>query len=171
MDHLLVDGYNVIHGWEELRSSANLEHSRHRLIDDLSNYHGFTGIQITVVFDSSDRTFSPPHRDRGITVLFSSPPATADQVIEAMCQRLISQGAQVGVVTSDRLEANLTFGMGCSHWTVVEFAEELARTRREMKRWARRGSPGSGRVPLGSAPGVDRRLANLCRKRPPRDSA
>jgi predicted RNA-binding protein with PIN domain len=158
MDHLLVDGYNVIHGWEELRSSANLEHSRHRLIDDLSNYQGFTGIQVTVVFDSSDSAFSPPHRDRGVTVLYASHPATADQVIEAMCQKLISQGAQVGVVTSDRLEANLTFGMGCSHWTVVEFAEELSRMRREMKRWARRGSPRSGRAPLGSAPGVGRRL-------------
>ena len=163
MDHLLVDGYNVIHGWEELRSLASFEHSRHRLIDDLSNFQGFTGIQITVVFDSSVRTFSPSQMDRGIRVLYAHPPATADQVIEAMCRRLISQGTRVGVVTSDRMEGNLVFGMGCSHWTVTEFAEELARARKEMDRWALERGPRGRRMPLGSGLGGDHRLIRLLR--------
>ena len=157
MDHLLVDGYNVIHGWEELRSLASFEHSRHRLIDDLSNFQGFTGIQITVVFDSSVRAFSPSQMDRGIRVLYAHPPATADQVIEAMCRRLISQRTRVRVVTSDRMEGNLVFGMGCSHWTVTEFAEENGDL--DPAGEGHRGR----RMPLGSALGRDHRLIRLLR--------
>jgi len=142
VDHLLVDGYNVIHLWDELRAATDLEGSRERLLDELSSFQGFTGAQVTVVFDSASPRFSPPRVDRGVHVIYAHRPTTADHVIEAMCRALSRQGAQVGVVTSDRTEGDLAFGMGCRHWTVPEFALEVARAKAEMARWASKARPG-----------------------------
>jgi predicted RNA-binding protein with PIN domain len=75
----------------------------------------------------------------------------------------------VGVVTSDRMEGDLAFGMGCSHWTVAEFVEELARTRREMDRWGRKHSLRGRRTPLGSGLGENHRLDQLAKGKIPED--
>ena len=155
MDQLLVDGYNVIYGWEELRSLASLEHARHRLIDDLASFQAFTGIRITVVFDSSQEQPPTSKVDRGVRVIYAPPPVDADGVIEALARGLVSQGAEVGVVTSDRLEGDLAFGMRCLHWTVARFAEELARARREMGRWTMEAGPAGRRASLRSHLGED----------------
>ena len=42
-EYLLVDGYNIIFAWEELRelSKTTIEGARHRLMDILCNYQGY----------------------------------------------------------------------------------------------------------------------------------
>ena len=52
-EFLLVDGYNIIHAWDELKElcEISLESARQRLIDILSNYQGFKSITVIVVFD------------------------------------------------------------------------------------------------------------------------
>ena len=53
-EFLIVDGYNVIHGWDDLKALAedDLDTARHRLMDMLSNYRGFTGSELVLVFDA-----------------------------------------------------------------------------------------------------------------------
>lgn len=54
MDILLVDGYNIIGAWPELRSlkKTNLSHARDRLIEKMAEYQGYTGYRVIVVFDA-----------------------------------------------------------------------------------------------------------------------
>lgn len=43
---LLVDGYNIIHSWPELKELAkdNLDAARTRLIDIMCNYQGYKNV-------------------------------------------------------------------------------------------------------------------------------
>ena len=53
-EFLLVDGYNIIHAWDELKElveDVSLESARQRLMDILSNYKGTSKATIILVFD------------------------------------------------------------------------------------------------------------------------
>ena len=53
-ERVIVDGYNVIFAWDELRALADSGHidaARERLMDALSNYAAFTRREVVVVFD------------------------------------------------------------------------------------------------------------------------
>ena len=51
---MLVDGYNIIFAWEELKVLAkdNLQAARQQLMDILCNYSGVTGRDVILVFDA-----------------------------------------------------------------------------------------------------------------------
>ena len=52
-DILIVDGYNVIFAWAQLKKIANesLEHARMELRNQLLNYGKFKGYEVILVFD------------------------------------------------------------------------------------------------------------------------
>ena len=50
----MVDGYNVIFAWEELKSLAktSMDAARTALIEILSNYQGYRRCKVIIVFDA-----------------------------------------------------------------------------------------------------------------------
>ncbi len=54
MNILLVDGYNIIGAWPELRELKNkdLAAARDRLVECMAEYQGYTGYRVIVIFDA-----------------------------------------------------------------------------------------------------------------------
>ena len=105
--HLIVDGYNVLFAiarYGRGRPVAEaLDEARARLLPQLVRYAQHTGDRVTVVFDSRQPAGGASHREsvRGVRIVYSHPPRTADDDIRQMAEA--SSGPQhVRVVTSDR---------------------------------------------------------------------
>ena len=67
-EYLIVDGYNLIFAWDELKKLAEerLDLARGRLMDMLSSYCGYTKSELVLVFDGF-RTPGTPAPQRIIT--------------------------------------------------------------------------------------------------------
>lgn len=128
--YLLVDGYNIIFAWEELKDLAktDLGAARDRLMDILSNYQGYTKCTLILVFDA----YKVPGNNRevfqyhNIHIVYTKEAETADQYIEkTACQ--IGKTCQVTVATSDALEQIIIRGQGCQLLSARELKEEVKR--------------------------------------------
>ncbi len=114
-EYLLIDGYNIIHAWEELSEIAaeNLEDARDKLLDIMSNYRGFIKSEVIVVFDAykvkNNRGTVYTHRN--ITVVYTKEAETADHYIEKTTKELVKEYV-VKVATSDYLEQIIIMGAG-----------------------------------------------------------
>ena len=132
---LLVDGYNLIHAWPELRelSQSQLAAARDRLADLLCDYQGYYGIQVILVFDAykvrGDEKVIPWHN---IHVVYTRHAQTADAYIEA-CTRKMAKKYNVRVVTSDGLEQCIVLGHGASRISSREFIHMYERMKAEMR--------------------------------------
>ncbi len=104
---LLVDGYNIIHAWDDLRQIAevNIDGARGKLLDILSNFSAYRGIEVIAVFDSYR---VPGHaeesvRYHNIQVVYTRQSETADAYIERYTLQHAKQ-RRIHVATSDGLE-------------------------------------------------------------------
>lgn len=167
MQTLVVDGYNVVHAWPQLKrilETRGLEDARDQLIRALSEYSAHTGVKVTVVFDSHERTAraEPPEVIDGVIVRFGTKTASADHVIERLAQRWSRRGdaGQVTVATGDRLQRALVGAMGVSTISAEALAEEVARATTEASAAARRteGSNRTRRVEERLSPETRRKL-------------
>ena len=54
MDVLLVDGYNIIGDWDELKRlrDIDLDQARQLLIERMAEYQAYLGIRVIIVFDA-----------------------------------------------------------------------------------------------------------------------
>ncbi|MDN5293465.1 MAG: uncharacterized protein PWQ31_770 [Eubacteriales bacterium] len=161
---LLVDGYNVIYQFEELKNlaSTDLAHARERLLELLSRYHGLTGIPVLVVFDGrGDEALQEEHLP-GVNVCFTRAGETADAYIERYVV-LHGKGRKITVITSDLAEQKATFWRGALRMPVRELEQQL----REMYRQEKSFSPPlEGSLPLESCldPVTRRKLAEMRRE-------
>ena len=135
---LLVDGYNIIHAWDELRELAELsfDAARIRLLDILCNYQGFRKCRVIVVFDAykvAGRYTSEVERYQNIFVVYTKQAETADQYIAKAVQE-ISGEYNVTVATSDRLVQLIILGQGALRLSARELYEEVEGARAEMRR-------------------------------------
>ena len=136
-EYLLVDGYNVIFAWEELKKLAadNLEGARQALADLLCNYRGFHDCQVILVFDA----YKVPHgagevsRYHNIYIVYTKEAETADMYIEKTTYQLAKQ-RRVRVVTSDGAEQLIILGHGALRISARSFREEVERTNGEIRR-------------------------------------
>jgi len=127
-DILLVDGYNIIGAWAELRELKRLKlaEARDRLISQMAEYQAFKGWRVIVVFDA----YLVPgieHKQRNSTVevIFTRENETADERIEKLVTELSGRRSQVHVATSDRTEQWLIFGQGALRISARELEIEL----------------------------------------------
>lgn len=126
--YLLVDGYNIIFAWEELKSLAeqNIDGARGSLQDILCNYQGMVHSQVIVVFDA--------YRVQGHTtevldyhnihVVYTREAETADQYIEKFTHEN-GKKYDITVATSDGLEQIIIRGQGCRLLSARDLLEEI----------------------------------------------
>ena len=134
---LLVDGYNIIFAWEELRelSQVNIDSARDRLIDIMSNYQGYAGGTLILVFDAYKVKGNPGSvtKHHNIYVVYTKEAETADAYIEKTVHEMADK-YQVTVATSDRLEQMIIWGAGALRMSAAglyEAVENASRTLRE----------------------------------------
>lgn len=136
-DCLLVDGYNIIFAWEELRELArvNIDSARDRLMDILSNYQGSTGGTLILVFDAYKVKGNPGSvtKFHNIYVVYTKEAETADAYIEKAVHEMADK-YRITVATSDRLEQMIIWGAGALRMSAAglyEAVENAARALRE----------------------------------------
>ena len=126
---LIVDGYNVIFAWDELKNLAreDLSQARERLMDTLSNYAGFTRAELVVVFDGYRVKGSAGARFdyHNIHVAYTKENETADAYIEWLANQ-IGKNESVRVVTSDSLIRLSALRSGVLRTSSKEFHAEVA---------------------------------------------
>ncbi len=137
-EYLLVDGYNILFAWEDLAALAreDLSAAREALMDRLSDYQGYTGLRVILVFDAYRVRQSPVWANRwpNIQVVFTEYAQTADAYIEQCAHRLGGRH-RVWVATSDALEQLIVFGSGALRLTARELAEDMEKASRQGREW------------------------------------
>lgn len=134
-EYLLVDGYNVIFAWDELKEIAehSLEHARERLTDILCSYRAFRECELILVFDAYKVKNNPGEVSKvhGIYVVYTKEAETADMYIEKTTHRL-GKKHRVRVVTSDGLEQLIILGSGALRVPAAAFLDEVQAVRKSV---------------------------------------
>ena len=123
-DYLLVDGYNIIFAWDDLKKIAdeNLDAARAELVKRMCNYQGYAGCELILVFDAY--RVKGKHREVekycNINIVFTKESETADTYIERVTHEL-SKEHRVRVATSDGVEQMIILGNGAMRISAAEF--------------------------------------------------
>lgn len=131
---LLVDGYNVLCAWKGVPRGP-LEDARDELVHALSDYAGYSGQQVILVFDAwqSDRPVRTSQQSGALTVVFTKRGETADHYIERLCDGYaasIDAGRiEVRVATSDFVEQTVVLARGATRMPARELIAEFERVR------------------------------------------
>lgn len=132
---LLVDGYNIIFAWENLRelSRVNIDSARDRLIDIMCNYQGCVGGTLILVFDAYKVKGNPGSvtRHHNIYVVYTKEAETADAYIEKTVHEM-AERYQITVATSDRLEQMIIWGAGALRLSAAGLREAVENASREI---------------------------------------
>ena len=135
-EYLLVDGYNIIFSWEELRelSEKDIGAARGKLADILSNYQGYRKCTLILVYDAYKVEANPGEvmKYHNIYIVYTKEAETADQYIEKTVRR-IAKDAAVTVATSDGLEQVIILGQGANRMSAPGLKEEIERTLAEVR--------------------------------------
>lgn len=125
---LLVDGYNVIHAWDELRDIAktHLEGARLRLMDMMCNYQGYKNCVLILVFDAYKvkGNLGSIQKYHNIYVVYTKEAQTADMYIERVTHQMSSE-YQITVATSDALEQLIVTGAGAYRMSSRDLKHDL----------------------------------------------
>ena len=129
-EYLLVDGYNIIFAWDELKALAaeNLEGARTKLMEIMCNYQGFCGCHLILVFDAYKVKGNPGSVEQfhNISVVYTKEAETADMYIEKTTKE-IARKKRVRVATSDGMEQIIILGHGATRISARAFQEEVKR--------------------------------------------
>ena len=135
-DYLLVDGYNVIFAWDDLRKLAdgNLDAARRRLMDILCNYAGYRRCVPILVFDAykvrgGAREVEQYHN---LYVVYTREAETADMYIERATHELAKEH-RTRVVSSDGAEQIIVMGHGALRVSARAFEEEVRAVEKEIR--------------------------------------
>lgn len=136
-EYLLVDGYNIIFAWDELKELAevNIEGARDKLMDILCNYQGYKKCTLILVFDAYKVEGNPGEviKYHNIYVVYTKEAETADQYIEKTVRKMGRKYA-VTVATSDALEQVIILGQGAQRLSAAGLKEEVELMLQEIRR-------------------------------------
>ena len=134
-EYLIVDGYNVIFAWEELKKTAesDLALARDILTRIVCNYTAFRRCQATVVFDAYKRRGGEGSEEQcgNVKVVYTKEAETADAYIERTSKTLVEKYT-VRVVTSDLEQQYIVLGNGALRVSAKEFRREIESTTAEI---------------------------------------
>lgn len=140
-EYLLVDGYNIIFAWDELKELAqtNIDGARTRLMDILSNYQGYKKCTLILVFDAYKVEGNPGEvlKYHNIHVVYTKEAETADQYIEKTVHE-IGRKYHVTVATSDNLEQVIILGQGGHRLSAQNLREEIEMAASEIREECRK---------------------------------
>lgn len=134
-DYLLVDGYNIIFAWDELKKIAkeSLDSARAELINMMCSYAGYRDCELILVFDAY--RVSGHHRDvekySNISIVYTKESETADTYIERTSHEL-SRDHRVHVATSDGAEQMIILGSGAMRISAEEFRKYYLSARKAI---------------------------------------
>lgn len=135
-EYLLVDGYNIIYAWEDLKELAdvNLHAAQTKLMDILSNYQGFKKCTLILVFDAYkvEGHVEEVIIYHNIHVVYTKEAETADQYIEKTVHK-IGRENQVTVATSDGLEQIIIMGQGAHRMSARGLRDEIKATENQIR--------------------------------------
>ena len=135
--YLLIDGYNVIFAWEELKELAekNIDGARGALMDILCDYQAICQMEVILVFDAyrvaGHATEFCDYQN--IHLVYTKEAETADYYIEHFAHEN-SRKYDITVVTSDGLEQVIIRGAGCGLISSREFEEEVKRRKDSFRK-------------------------------------
>lgn len=135
-DYIIVDGYNLIYAWKELKelSEQDFGAAREKLIGILANYRAFIGCHMLIVFDAYKvkNGMGSIEKVHDIDVVYTREAQTADAYIEKVSYE-ISKAYRVRVVTSDRMEQLIILGNGALRVSSRAFIEEISSVENEIR--------------------------------------
>lgn len=133
---LLVDGYNIIHAWPELKDllELGLDTARQGLLDAMSNYQGFKNTTVIVVFDAHlvKGGRGSDYKYNNINVVFTKEAQTADNYIERVVAKMPND-YRVRVATSDNMEQIIIMGHGAIRMSARELKREITHTKKIIR--------------------------------------
>ena len=142
-DYLLVDGYNIIFAWPELKALAamDLSAARSALEDILADYRGFRRCEVILVFDAYKVKRNPGSVEKrnGIHIVYTKEAETADMYIEKASYRLQKEH-RVRVATSDNLEQLIVLGHGALRLSAEAFHAEIEDARGQIAELVRQSN-------------------------------
>lgn len=143
--YLLVDGYNIIFAWDELKDLAkiSLESARGKLMDILCNYQGYRKMTLILVFDAYkvEGNAGEVQKYHNIHVIYTKEAETADQYIEKTVHQ-IGRKYDVTVATSDAAEQVIIWGQGAKRLSAKGLYRQIQETCREIQREFLQEHPG-----------------------------
>ncbi len=152
---LLVDGYNIIYAWEELKelSENNMDGARGRLLDILCNYQGVKKCSLIAVFDAYRVS---GHKEEifdyhNIHVVYTKEAETADAYIEKFAHDNAKK-YRITVATSDGMEQIIIRGAGCLLLSAQDLHKEIERMNRELMEEQEQAAKGGRRYLLDDVP-------------------
>ena len=136
-EYLLVDGYNIIFAWDDLRelSEADLAAARGKLADILCDYQGYRKCTLILVFDAYKVEGNPGEvtRYHNIHIVYTREAETADQYIEKTVRRISrkheSNGCHFGCIGA----GDHTGGRVPAEMSAAGLREEVERARKELR--------------------------------------
>jgi len=135
-EYLLVDGYNIIFAWEDLKKlgQENLDLARTTLIERLRNFQGFRQHPVIVVFDAYKVKNNPGSIEHfgGLSVVYTKEAETADMYIERVTHEL-GKKHKVRVATSDGLEQIIILGHGALRMSAENFRLEVEQAEKAIR--------------------------------------
>ena len=134
---MLVDGYNIIFAWDELKEIGrdSLDAARHVLMNLLCNYQGYRGCNLILVFDAYKvpQNLGMVEKYHNIFIVYTQEAETADSSIERVTYELRGR-KRVRVATSDNLEQLIILGHGAVRVSAKRFHDEGMQTQQEIER-------------------------------------
>lgn len=134
---LIVDGYNMIGAWPELRQLADtsLEDARDRLIEMLADYQGYSGKKVIIVFDAHQVPgLGVKYKQHRLDIRYTKAKETADECIERLVTIMSGHRTEIIVATSDQVEQHVTFGKGALRLSARELLLSIQESQQNIKR-------------------------------------
>lgn len=125
---LLVDGYNVIGAWPELKRLKEIDFAKARdlLISKMAEYQAFTGWRVIIIFDAHLVSgIEMKVEESRVEVIFTRENETADERIEKSVSEFKNVRTQIHVATSDYTEQRNIFGQGALRKSARELLIEM----------------------------------------------
>ncbi|TFB14746.1 NYN domain-containing protein [Filobacillus milosensis] len=133
---LVVDGYNMIGDWPELRELKDykLEEARAKLVEMLAEYQAYTGYRVIVVFDAYGvKGTEKKQKEHRLDVIFTKENETADERIEKLVNEVMNVRTKVYVATSDYTEQWTIFSKGALRKSARELLIDVREIQSEIK--------------------------------------
>ena len=135
-DYLLVDGYNIIFNWPELRELAavNLDSAAGRLTEILSDFQGTQSGRLIIVFDAYKVHGGKRHilHQGNVDIIYTKEAETADSYIMELTHSLAKKG-NVTVATGDGIVQMIIFSAGARRMSAGELKDRVNEAKKKIR--------------------------------------